>query len=139
MNINYDSSNSGYRGNPPMLLWGRPGGVLGGWAESEARRMRIEKEVEKQYGPKRDKREPPRPSPKNTYAVVGLIVGGVLGGVGGWFIGWLAVIFLTLGGILLGNFAGVYISNYIRKRRESKNIEITKEDKPDYSGPFLKP
>jgi len=111
MNIKYGNSDSVYRGNPLILAWG--------WGGSDYQRISTEREVERQYGPKRDRRGPPRPPPFSRYTVIGLIVGMIVGGVSGYFIGLL--ITLTLVGFVAGAIFGTEIGVLVRKRRESKD------------------
>ena len=65
MNIKYGNSDSGYRGNPLILV--------GGLGASEARRRMIEREVEQQYAQKRDWIEPPRPPKRKSGGIIGAI------------------------------------------------------------------
>lgn len=57
--------------------------------------------------------------------------------VGGWILsGWLASIFGLFGGILCGEIIGAIVSDFVRKRRCSKDFGAMEEERQDLSGPF---
>ena len=133
MNITYSNDNSLARGNfwTPFIQVSRgPSQEMRG--RFQERRRIIREGLRDAKGPLRRRRR------KDVR--IGMIVGAVLGGIGSWllFSSWLGALYGLVGGGFFGRIIGLIVGGFVRKRRESRNLEVTAEEKPDLSGPFKK-
>ena len=134
MNIRYSNDNNFVKGNSSISF------ALGyrGDPYQEVRRRFQERRRIVREG-LRDVKGPPRRR-RGKDVRIGMIVGAVLGGIGSWllFFSWLGALYGSVGGAFFGRIIGLKVGQFAKKRRESKNLEVTAEEKPDFSGPFKK-